>query len=62
MPDITMCKDKKCKKRNTCMRFTSVPDKYGQSYFVGKVKGKDRCDYYILDVITYLDNEKRNKK
>jgi len=32
MPDITMCKNKKCKKKDKCYRFTAEPSEYRQSY------------------------------
>jgi len=31
MPDISMCENRKCPKRNKCYRFRAVPD-IGQSY------------------------------
>jgi hypothetical protein len=37
MPDISMCKDKECKSKDYCYRYTATPDGW-QSYFadVGK--------------------------
>jgi hypothetical protein len=32
MPDISMCKDKNCPKRDTCYRFTAKPTMDWQSY------------------------------
>ena len=32
MPDISMCKDKECKAKEHCYRFTAIPDGW-QSYF-----------------------------
>lgn len=32
MPDITMCRDKECPKREDCYRFKAKPDMF-QSYF-----------------------------
>ena len=43
MPDITMCKNNKCSKKDTCYRFKAKPDTY-QSYFID-MKEKD-CDSY----------------
>jgi len=43
MPDISMCLNKKCKKRNTCYRFIAEPDRW-QSY--GGFNEKD-CEHYI---------------
>jgi hypothetical protein len=47
--DITLCAGGKCKKKETCYRFTAVAGTY-QSYFAeppvkGK-KGAGKCDYY----------------
>ena len=32
MPDISMCANKKCKKRKQCHRYTATPDEYWQAY------------------------------
>ena len=46
MPDITMCKDNKCPKKETCYRFKAAPSHY-QSYFLDTPReGKD-CKLYI---------------
>ena len=41
MPDITMCQEDKCPRRNSCYRYTARPDQYWQSYFA-----KKPCDDY----------------
>lgn len=33
MPDITMCSNKDCSKKETCYRFKAKPNEYRQSYF-----------------------------
>jgi hypothetical protein len=40
MPDIAMCKNKACPKRETCYRFTATPS-YRQSYVLGLAPGSD---------------------
>ena len=32
MPDIVMCSQDKCKRKDTCYRYIATPDPYGQSY------------------------------
>lgn len=44
MPDISMCENKKCKRRKQCYRYTAKPNKYRQSY--AKFEEKD-CKYFI---------------
>jgi hypothetical protein len=41
-PDISMCKNEECPKKETCYRFKAIPDSY-QSY--GLLDWKD-CEYY----------------
>ena len=43
MPDIAMCRNKKCSKRMSCYRYIANPCYY-QSY---SSFGKKDCDYYI---------------
>lgn len=50
MPDVTLCKSKKCPLRKKCYRATAKADKY-QSYFVDedlfKIDGKHViCEYF----------------
>lgn len=47
MADITMCTDKKCKRKNSCYRYTATPSKYYQSYFAEQVREDDECEYFI---------------
>lgn len=47
MPDITMCTDESCPKRNTCYRFRAIPDKYMQSYFLDSPRDGDKCEYFM---------------
>ena len=32
MPDIAMCENEKCPKKDKCYRFTATPDPYMQTY------------------------------
>jgi hypothetical protein len=48
--DYSMCQNNKCPSRNTCFRFTAIPDKVWQSYSDFQVpEGKDRCEHYWDD-------------
>ena len=53
MTDLTMCKGKGCKTKNTCYRYTATPNDYLQSYFLISPIKNDGCEYYIR-------NEKNN--
>lgn len=47
MPDISMCANEECPKRNECYRFTATPSPYRQSYAVFNVPNdSDRCDNF----------------
>lgn len=45
MPDITMCKDNDCPKKEECHRFTAISDKM-QSYFLQTPRKGKECVYY----------------
>lgn len=50
MPDITMCKNKLCPKRQSCYRYRATPDRL-QSYssfvpVMDEVSGTWECDYF----------------
>jgi hypothetical protein len=48
MPDIAMCHNITCSKRQTCYRFTATPSKYSQAYAGFKEDLADGgCEYYI---------------
>ena len=50
MPDITMCRGDDCPKRETCYRFTAIPDQYWQSWFVETPEYKNgECHEYLAD-------------
>lgn len=55
MTDITMCVDKKCKKKKTCYRYNAPTNPYWQSYFLESPREKDECEYY-------WERSKRNRK
>lgn len=47
MADISMCKNKQCKDKDTCYRFNAVADKYYQSYlFIEGKQDKNTCGNY----------------
>jgi hypothetical protein len=46
MPDITMCEDKECPKKNTCFRFLADPTLCWQPYFVKSPRKGKKCEYY----------------
>lgn len=46
MPDITMCKDNDCPKKEECHRFTAISDKIGQPYFLQTPRKGKHCVYY----------------
>ena len=47
MPDIAMCKNDKCIKKNNCYRYKAKPSTY-QSYFAEDTLDKEgNCKYYI---------------
>ncbi len=45
MPDISMCQDRDCPKRQSCYRFRAVPDGMRQSYML--VKYENGCEYFL---------------
>lgn len=48
MPDITMCLNKECTKKETCYRFIAKPSPW-QSYCMFEfeiIKGETYCDFY----------------
>lgn len=46
MPDITMCQDHKCSKRETCYRYKAVPWEHGQCWFVKSPRKGRACKEY----------------
>jgi len=47
MPDISMCANQTCPKRNECYRFTATPSPYRQSYASFQPKpGDSQCEYF----------------
>ena len=43
MPDIAMCRNEKCPRKETCYRYMATPCEPGQCY--GEFDHKD-CEYY----------------
>jgi hypothetical protein len=54
MADITMCEDKECPKKESCLRYTATANPYRQSYFCSspRVEGEE-C-------VWFWDNEERH--
>jgi len=47
MPDISLCRNEECDRRESCYRFTAEPtDKY-QSYAMFYVDGYGVCPFFI---------------
>ena len=46
MPDITMCRDDGCPKKDTCYRYTAEPTPRRQSYFSEPPLEGEECEYY----------------
>ena len=61
MPDISMCSNMKCEKRNTCYRFLATPTPNWQTYGVFKPDDKGECEYYWEVRETGEHNAKQTK-
>ena len=46
MADITMCDGKDCPLKETCLRFTSEPNKHRQSYFTHAPYKNGKCEFF----------------
>ena len=46
MPDITMCDDNECPRKDFCYRYTAKPSEYGQSRFAESPLEGDECIYF----------------
>ena len=59
MPDISMCLGKGCNIKDSCYRFTAIPDKHWQSYsdFKPSKDGKKCEDYWKIKIV----KENKNK-
>lgn len=51
MPDITMCANKECPLKDSCYRFTAIPNNYRQSYSWFPYV-RDFCDKFIAKKAT----------
>lgn len=60
MPDITMCEDKKCPKKDTCYRFLAEPTPCWQPYFVNSPRKGKNCEYYWWH--DWLTKEKKKEE
>tara|TARA_R110002153_G_scaffold250717_2_gene407537 strand:+ start:3277 stop:3468 length:192 start_codon:yes stop_codon:yes gene_type:complete len=48
MPDISMCKNDKCKFKEDCYRFTAKPSEFMQVYGKFDCKDKEGVDTFFL--------------
>jgi hypothetical protein len=46
MPDITMCTNSKCEKKDKCYRYTAKPNQNRQSY-CGFINKDGKCEHFI---------------
>ena len=46
MPDITMCCDRNCPKRDSCYRYRAEPTPRRQSYFSDTPREGESCEWY----------------
>lgn len=46
MPDITMCSNNTCFKKDMCYRFKAVPSEWRQSYADFSPNEKGECEYF----------------
>ena len=51
MPDISMCMNEKCEKKDKCYRYTATPDEYWQPY----------CLFDEKDCTHFWDNKERSE-
>ena len=50
MPDISMCSDKECSRKEECYRFTATPNEFRQAYADFKeIENGKGCEYFILN-------------
>ena len=64
MPDITMCQNQSCGKKDQCYLYRAIPSQYRQSYFNGNPNKEDgSCEYFcqIHDGMKLNENEKLDK-
>jgi hypothetical protein len=47
MPDISMCKNEKCKFKDECYRFTAKPNEHWQAYGDFNCKDKTSIDTFF---------------
>ena len=46
MPDITMCRDHNCPKRDSCYRYRAEPTPRRQAYFSDTPGEGEECEWY----------------
>lgn len=61
MADITMCDNKECPRRDSCYRFTAVPNPYRQSYWYPTPDHADCKGYWLLEINEENDKAPKDK-
>ena len=56
-----MCSGQGCGKKNTCRRFSEIPKKHGQSWFL-PIKEDGTCDYHLSLEVYLKEQPKLLKK
>lgn len=60
MPDLTMCQGNNCKMRDSCYRYTAMPNPWRQMYFMSSPFDSliGKCEYYNLDTRTEAEKQR----
>jgi len=57
MPDITMCKNEECIKKDSCYRYNAEPSEYWQSYSYFENSCNEETNYKMFWEIKVLKND-----
>lgn len=57
MPDITMCMNNTCAKRNDCFRFFAFPNPHNQAYQFFMPEENGECEFYIESIRKQKETE-----
>lgn len=48
MPDISMCSNNECSRKEVCYRFTAIPNEFRQAYADFKeIESNKGCEYFM---------------